>query len=76
MFLCSRDWFNSFYDPPATNLLTVGSDHCPMLMEVQERCKGVNYVRKSFPRVHYEDMWSAYDACKSIVHEEWNTYGN
>ena len=45
-------------------------------MEVQERCKGVNYVRKFFPKVHYEDIWSDYDACKSIVQEEWNTYGN
>lgn len=47
-FLCSRDWANNFYDPPATNLLMVGFDHCPVLMEVQERSKGVNYVRKPF----------------------------
>ena len=33
-FLYNRDWVNSFYDPPATNLLIVGSDHCPVLMEV------------------------------------------
>ena len=36
-FFCSKDWANSFFDSPNTNLLTVGSDHCLMLMEVKER---------------------------------------
>ena len=25
--------------------------------------------------VHYEDMWSSYDACKSIIKAEWENYG-
>lgn len=43
-------------------------------MEVQERSVLPRYVRRTFPRVHYEDMWSAYDECKDIVRQEWATY--
>ncbi|XP_015383166.1 uncharacterized protein LOC107175882 [Citrus sinensis] len=75
-FLCSRDWVTSFYDNAATNLLTVSSDHYPVLMEVRERGKSVRYERKAPHRIHYEDMWSAYDKCKSIAQEEWSSQGN
>ncbi|KAH9717651.1 reverse transcriptase domain-containing protein [Citrus sinensis] len=75
-FFCSKDWANSFFDSPATNLLTVGFDHCPVLMEVKERVQCESYARKSFPRVHYEDMWSAYNMCKSIVQDEWSNCGS
>lgn len=44
-------------------------------MEVKERGKCESYARKSFPRVHYEDMWSAYDMCKNIVQDEWSNCG-
>ncbi|KAH9717652.1 reverse transcriptase domain-containing protein [Citrus sinensis] len=66
-FFCSKDWANSFFDSPATNLLTVGFDHCPVLMEVKERVQCESYARKSFPRVHYEDMWSAYNMSKNSM---------
>ena len=74
--MCSRDWVNNFYDHAAINLLTVSSDHCPMLMEVRERGKSVRYERKAPRRIHYEDIWSAYETCKSIVQEEWSSQGN
>lgn len=50
-------------------------------MEVQERGNGESYAKKSFLRVHYEDTWSAYDMCKSIIRDEWSNcenwkYGN
>ncbi|KAL9416830.1 hypothetical protein AB3S75_039924 [Citrus x aurantiifolia] len=75
-FMCSRDWVNSFYDYTATNLLTMSSYHRPMLMEVRKRGKSVRYERKAPLRIHYEDMWSAYDMCKSIVQKEWSSQWN
>ncbi|KAH9670686.1 putative reverse transcriptase/RNA-dependent DNA polymerase [Citrus sinensis] len=75
-FMCSRDWVNNFYDHAATNLLTVSFDNCPVLMEVRERGKSVYYERKAPRRIHYEDIWSAYETCKSIVQEEWSSQGN
>ena len=32
--------------------------------------------RRQSSRIHYEDMWSPYEACKEIVSEEWSLNGN
>ncbi|XP_052292055.1 uncharacterized protein LOC127900840 [Citrus sinensis] len=73
-FFYSKEWGKSFFDSAANNLITWTSDHSPIVMEVQERSVLPRYARRTFPRVHYEDMWSAYDACKDIVMQEWATY--
>ncbi|KAK9209014.1 hypothetical protein WN944_001375 [Citrus x changshan-huyou] len=44
-------------------------------MEIKEKGLGLQYVKKTFPRVYYGDMWSSYDACKSIIKAEWENYG-
>ena len=44
-------------------------------MEIKEKGLDLQYMEKTFPKVHYEDMWSSYDACKSIVKAEWENYG-
>lgn len=68
--LCSKDWSSNFMDSLASNLIHWVSDHCPVLFEVKERCNKNKYVSRSFPRYHYEDMWSSYEACKNIVKDE------
>lgn len=40
-------------------------------MEVIERPGGSKYSRRSFTKIHYEDMWSPYERCKEIVKHEW-----
>lgn len=34
----------------------------------------MNYITRSFSRVHYKDLWSSYDICKHIVKAEWARY--
>ena len=42
-----------------------------MLMEVIEQGSGLRYIKQNASRVHYEDMWSTYKACKDIIQREW-----
>jgi len=75
-FVCSKAWSDRFVDCAASNLDTWTSDHCPVLMAVQERMKGMNQRGRHSSRIHYEDMWSSYDVCKEIIKEEWGLYRN
>lgn len=70
-----NEWRDIFYDCAAISLESWSSDHCPVLMDVHERGCGLSYERRSFSRIHYEDMWS-YESCKDIVQREWNRHGN
>ncbi|KAH9735375.1 reverse transcriptase domain-containing protein [Citrus sinensis] len=70
-FLCSRSWGNYFQEKAAMNLVTWSSDHNPILMEVLEKRSGLRYSRRTFRKVHYEDMWSPYEKCREIVKREW-----
>ena len=58
-----------------TNLVNWVSDHCPILIEVRERKKERSYVKRSFHREHYEDIWSSYKDCRNIVRDEWVSIG-
>lgn len=69
-FFYSKDWGNSLFDSTANNLITWTSDHSPIVMEVQEKSALLRYARRTFLRVHYEDMLSAYNPCKDIVRQE------
>lgn len=69
-FLCNKDWRDKFQDSTITNLMNWVSNHYPNLMEVKERSKDISYMRKSFSRDYYEDMWSSYEDCKNIVKDE------
>lgn len=55
-FLCNQKWRVEFYDDLATNLVHWESDHCPVLMEVKERQRSLSYERKTFTRLHNEDI--------------------
>lgn len=33
--------------------------------------KEMSFMDRSFHRVHYQDMWSSYEACSYIVKDEW-----
>lgn len=74
-FLYSKDWGNKFQDFTAANLINWVSDHCPIVLEFKERCKKLRTVSRLFPRDHYEDMWSSYEDCRSIIRDEWGNYG-
>ena len=45
------------------------------MMEVVKNCVEQICKRQSWRRIHYEDMWSSYDACKEIVKNEWASHG-
>lgn len=52
------------------------SDHCPIAFEVKERGSVVKHTSRFFFSLdHYKDMWSTYEACKSIVKKEWGKFG-
>ncbi|KAH9722974.1 hypothetical protein KPL70_006924 [Citrus sinensis] len=72
---CSKDWSSTFQNLPATSLGNWVSDHCPIMFEVKDCCKKLNYKKNFFPRDHYEDMWSSYEACSNIVRSEWESCG-
>ncbi|KAH9801140.1 hypothetical protein KPL71_000911 [Citrus sinensis] len=75
-FVCNRAWSDNFVNDAAINLNTWTSDHCPVLMVVQEKGEEMAASRRQSSRIHYEDMWSPYEACKEIVSEEWSLNGN
>ncbi|XP_052291873.1 uncharacterized protein LOC127900709 [Citrus sinensis] len=75
-FMCNQKWRAEFYDWLATNLIHWESDHCPIMMVVQNRQRMLNYEKTSFNRIHYEDMWSSYDGCKNIMKREWLNWGD
>lgn len=66
-FLCNTSWGNCFQERTTLNLVTWSSDHHPIFMEVLEKGKGIRYIRRTFQRIHYEDMWSSYERCQEIV---------
>lgn len=69
-FLFNKKWSDRYDDCVAINLEMWTSDYCPVLMEVQEKRSGLSYMRRNALRVHYEDMLSAYKACKDIIERE------
>ncbi|KAH9782560.1 reverse transcriptase domain-containing protein [Citrus sinensis] len=75
-FVCNRAWSDNFVNDAAINLNTWTSYHCPVLMMVQERGEEMAASRRQSSRIHYEDMWSPYEACKEIVSEEWSLNSN
>lgn len=40
-------------------------------MEIVENGKGQRYLKKTYARTHYEDMWSPYEKCRDIMKHEW-----
>ncbi|KAH9684606.1 putative reverse transcriptase/RNA-dependent DNA polymerase [Citrus sinensis] len=46
-------------------------DHSLVMLEMQKRTQLTWHKKKSRRRFHYEDMWSPYETCKSIVKQEW-----
>jgi len=36
-----------------------------------EKGMGKQYIKRTLPRVHYEDMWSPYEKCREIENHEW-----
>ena len=69
--LGNSSWRESLQEKAAQNLISWSSDHNPLMMEVLEKGRGNRYSRKTFHRIHYEDMWSPYKKCKEIVKKEW-----
>lgn len=71
-FMCNKGWKTEFYDDLATNLVHWESDHSLVMMEIKGRQRSLVYEKKTFTRIHYEDMWSSYETCRNIVKEEWS----
>lgn len=60
-----------FQELPVQHVESWSSYHYPIVMEVVERRKKVGYSKKTFPMIHYEDMWSLYEKCQEIIRREW-----
>lgn len=69
--LCSRNWGNNFKELPDMHIKTWSSDHYPIIMELVEKEREARWNKRTFPRVHYEDMCSSYEKCQEIVRREW-----
>lgn len=70
----SKDWEIGLAELVTYNLDTQSSDHSPIMLEMQDRNKGVRYKPRTRSHMHYEDMWSTYDECKRIVMDEWGRH--
>ena len=55
-FLCNKEWGNHFHELAVTKLESWTSDHSPIIIEVVEKGVELNCRRKSWRRIHYEDM--------------------
>ncbi|KAH9724450.1 reverse transcriptase domain-containing protein [Citrus sinensis] len=66
---------NDRNEETVTNMAMWESDHNLLVMNVQEKKSRVSYDRKTFFRVHYEDLWTPYEGCKNIVKEVWSGFG-
>lgn len=40
-------------------------------MNIEEKGKGIRYLKKTTPRTYHEDLWSSYEKCKEIIKNEW-----
>lgn len=60
-----------FHEVATEHLETWTSDHKTIMMIVEERGRSRKYKKRTFTRVHYEDMWSPYEKCQDIVKHEW-----
>lgn len=69
-FLCNKGWGNYFQEKAVVNLVSWCSDHHLILMELVEKGKWWNYMKKTFYIAHYEDMWGPYKRCKEIIKGE------
>lgn len=45
-------------------------------MIVEERGRSKRYIKRTFSRVHCEEMLSPYEKCQEIVHDEWKAKSN
>ncbi|KAH9716467.1 hypothetical protein KPL71_021472 [Citrus sinensis] len=73
--LYSKDWGNFFQEEAVTNMVMWESDHNLLVMNVQQKRSRVSYDRRTFFRVHYEDLWTPYEGCKNIMKEVWSGFG-
>lgn len=70
-FLCNQNWCSLYQKTTAQNIISWSSYHSLILMEIIRKDEGQRYKRRTFQRVHYEEMWSAYEKCKEIAQQEW-----
>lgn len=70
-FFCNQNWCSLYQKTAAQNIISWSSYHSLILMEIIGKDEGQRYKRRTFQRVHYEEMWSAYEKCKEIVQQEW-----
>lgn len=39
-------------------------------MNIEEKGRGIRYLKKTTPRTYHEDLWSSYEKCKEIIKNE------
>lgn len=70
-FFCNQNWCSLYQKTTTQNIISWSSYHSLILMEIIGKDEGQRYKRRTFQRVHYKEMWSAYEKCKEIVQQEW-----
>lgn len=64
--LCSVDWEDLFPNSLLQSMVSIGSDHCPLLLGLRDNKLG----RRRF---HFETFWPKLDGFQEVVSEAWNS---
>lgn len=76
-FVSSYDWWSRFSGAKVTNVNSIGSDHCPIRVEVLGPENLFGKRRKKWASsFHFEDFWMQYEECKEIISSSWNSRGD
>lgn len=68
--MCNRTQGEIFHEAAAETLVTCTLDHNPIIMNIEEKWRGIRYLKKITLRTYHEDLWSSYDKCKEIIKKE------
>jgi hypothetical protein len=73
--VASQDWLNHFSDASITHLTSPFSDHCPLLLKVQQVTDAINGGKQRY----YEIMWERDGSLGEHIHQAWrgeNAHGD
>uniref|UniRef100_A0A803PLN3 Reverse transcriptase domain-containing protein n=1 Tax=Cannabis sativa TaxID=3483 RepID=A0A803PLN3_CANSA len=65
------DWFVMFPCAKVSHLDRTNSDHCPLLLTVNDSSHSTPNTVKWRSRFHYESAWAEEEECTNIVHSAW-----
>lgn len=67
--LCNVEWHNQFQNAIVKHLVTLQSNHCPLLIAT----KGLTSPRHAIKSFKFQAEWLLHDQCTKFIEESWNT---